>query len=127
MTPADAADLSALLKQLKSAYKDAEISVPADDPYTDPVEHLLWSLLLWAAKATGRPVKWMATRQETFLADHQAIDDPTQPLAVQQQFHGLLTVGFYPPARPLARGKALLRGARWGTSRKMSGERAWIG
>lgn len=32
------------------------------------------ALLLWAAKATGRPVKWMATRQETFLADHQARD-----------------------------------------------------
>lgn len=49
MTPADAADLSALLKQLKSAYKDAEASTPAEDPYTDPVEHLVWSLLLWEA------------------------------------------------------------------------------
>ncbi len=47
MTPADAADLSALLKQLKSAYKDAEISSPSDDPYADPIEHVLWSLLLW--------------------------------------------------------------------------------
>lgn len=47
MTPADAADLSSLLKQLKSAYKDAEISSPSDDPYADPVEHVLWALLLW--------------------------------------------------------------------------------
>jgi len=47
VTPADAADLSSLLKQLKSAYKDAEISSPSDDPYADPVEHVLWALLLW--------------------------------------------------------------------------------
>ncbi len=51
MTPADARDLSALLKHLKSQYKDAEASGPSDDPYTDPVEHLLWSLLIWESTA----------------------------------------------------------------------------
>jgi aerobic carbon-monoxide dehydrogenase large subunit len=31
-------------------------------------------LLLWAAKRVGRPVKWIATRAEGFLSDHQARD-----------------------------------------------------
>jgi carbon-monoxide dehydrogenase large subunit len=31
-------------------------------------------LVLWAAKRVGRPVKWIATRSEVFLADHQARD-----------------------------------------------------
>jgi carbon-monoxide dehydrogenase large subunit len=34
-------------------------------------EHVL---MLWAAKRVGRPVKWIATRSEVFLADHQARD-----------------------------------------------------
>jgi carbon-monoxide dehydrogenase large subunit len=34
-------------------------------------EHVL---VLWAAKRIGRPVKWIATRSEVFLADHQARD-----------------------------------------------------
>jgi carbon-monoxide dehydrogenase large subunit len=34
-------------------------------------EHVL---LLWAAKRLGRPVKWIATRSEVFLTDHQARD-----------------------------------------------------
>ena len=32
------------------------------------------ALILWAAKRTGRPVKWIATRSEVFLSDHQARD-----------------------------------------------------
>ena len=32
------------------------------------------ALILWAARRTGRPVKWIASRSETFLADHQARD-----------------------------------------------------
>ncbi len=32
------------------------------------------ALILWAARRTGRPVKWIATRSETFLSDHQARD-----------------------------------------------------
>ncbi len=32
------------------------------------------ALIAWAAKHAGRPVKWIATRSETFLADHQARD-----------------------------------------------------
>ncbi len=32
------------------------------------------ALLLWAAKRTGRAVKWIATRSEVFLTDHQARD-----------------------------------------------------
>ena len=34
-------------------------------------EHVL---ILWAARRVGRPVKWIATRSEVFLADHQARD-----------------------------------------------------
>jgi len=34
-------------------------------------EHVL---ILWAAKRIGQPVKWIATRSEVFLADHQARD-----------------------------------------------------
>ena len=33
-----------------------------------------YPLLLWAARRVGRPVKWIATRSEVFLADHQARD-----------------------------------------------------
>src|SRR4051794_37994162 len=36
------------------------------------------ALILWAARRTGRPVKWIATRSETFLADHQARDHLAQ-------------------------------------------------
>lgn len=32
------------------------------------------ALIPWAARRVGRPVKWMATRAETFMADHQARD-----------------------------------------------------
>ena len=35
-------------------------------------------LMLWAAKVTGRPVKWIATRSEVFLTDHQARDQQAQ-------------------------------------------------
>jgi carbon-monoxide dehydrogenase large subunit len=34
-------------------------------------EHVL---ILWAARRVGRPIKWIATRSEVFLADHQARD-----------------------------------------------------
>ena len=33
-----------------------------------------FALILWAAKRVGRPVKWIATRSEGFLSDHQARD-----------------------------------------------------
>jgi carbon-monoxide dehydrogenase large subunit len=32
------------------------------------------ALLLWAAKRVGRPVKWIATRSEVFVADHAGRD-----------------------------------------------------
>ena len=32
------------------------------------------ALILWAARRTARPVKWIATRSETILSDHQARD-----------------------------------------------------
>ncbi|MGE3148412.1 MAG: xanthine dehydrogenase family protein molybdopterin-binding subunit [Pseudorhodoplanes sp.] len=32
-------------------------------------------LVLWAARVTGRPVKWMAERSEGFTSDHQARDN----------------------------------------------------
>jgi carbon-monoxide dehydrogenase large subunit len=31
-------------------------------------------LILWAARRTGRPVKWVASRSEGFISDHQARD-----------------------------------------------------
>jgi carbon-monoxide dehydrogenase large subunit len=34
--------------------------------------------MLWAAKVTSRPVKWIATRSEVFLADHQARDQQAE-------------------------------------------------
>ncbi len=33
-----------------------------------------YALILWAAKRIGRPVKWIATRSEGFVSDHQARD-----------------------------------------------------
>jgi carbon-monoxide dehydrogenase large subunit len=33
-----------------------------------------YALILWAAKRVGRPVKWIATRSEGFVSDHQARD-----------------------------------------------------
>src|SRR5262249_19733241 len=33
------------------------------------------ALVLWAAKVTGRPVKWISTRSEAFLGDAQARDN----------------------------------------------------
>jgi carbon-monoxide dehydrogenase large subunit len=32
------------------------------------------ALILWAAKRVGRPVKWIASRSEVFLSDHQSRD-----------------------------------------------------
>jgi aerobic carbon-monoxide dehydrogenase large subunit len=37
-----------------------------------------YPLLLWAARRVGRPVKWIASRSEVFLADHQARDHQSQ-------------------------------------------------
>ncbi|MDA1311253.1 MAG: xanthine dehydrogenase family protein molybdopterin-binding subunit [Proteobacteria bacterium] len=33
-----------------------------------------YALIAWAARRVGRPVKWIASRSEVFLADHQARD-----------------------------------------------------
>src|SRR5262249_17872803 len=50
-------------------------------------EHVL---VLWAAKRVGRPVKWIATRSEVFLADHQARDHVAQAaLALDASGHFL--------------------------------------
>ncbi len=38
-------------------------------------EHVL---MLWAARRVGRPVKWIASRSEVFLADHQARDQQAE-------------------------------------------------
>src|SRR5262249_24280386 len=38
-------------------------------------EHVL---VLWTAKRVGRPVKWIASRSEVFLADHQARDQAAE-------------------------------------------------
>jgi carbon-monoxide dehydrogenase large subunit len=48
------------------------------------------ALILWAARRTGRPVKWIATRSETFLSDHQARDHfATATLALDDAGHFL--------------------------------------
>ena len=47
-------------------------------------------LMLWAAKVTGRPVKWIASRSEVFLTDHQARDQQAvATLALDAQGHFL--------------------------------------
>ena len=38
------------------------------------------ALLLWAARRVGRPVKWIATRSEVFLADHAGRDQRAEAL-----------------------------------------------
>jgi len=44
------------------------------------------TLILWAARRIGRPVKWIATRSETFLSDHQARDHfSTASLALDKE------------------------------------------
>jgi carbon-monoxide dehydrogenase large subunit len=48
------------------------------------------ALVLLAARATGRPVKWVATRSESFLCDAQARDNVTEAeLALDQDGHFL--------------------------------------
>jgi len=43
------------------------------------------ALVLWGAKVTGRPVKWISTRSEAFLSDAQARDNVTEAeLALDQ-------------------------------------------
>jgi aerobic carbon-monoxide dehydrogenase large subunit len=37
-----------------------------------------YALVLWAAKRIGRPVKWIATRSEGFVSDHQARDQQAE-------------------------------------------------
>jgi aerobic carbon-monoxide dehydrogenase large subunit len=52
-------------------------------------EHVL---MLWAAKRVGRPVKWIASRSEVFLADHQARDHQAEAalaLDAEGRFLGL--------------------------------------
>jgi carbon-monoxide dehydrogenase large subunit len=55
-------------------------------------EHVL---ILWAARRVGRPVKWIATRSEGFLSDHQARDHQAEvALALDADGHFLtLRVG----------------------------------
>ena len=50
------------------------------------------ALILWAAKRVGRPVKWIATRGEGFISDHQARDhqsDATLALNADGRFLAL--------------------------------------
>ena len=50
------------------------------------------ALILWAAKRVGRPVKWIATRSEGFVSDHQARDhqaDASLALDADGQFLAL--------------------------------------
>ncbi len=37
-----------------------------------------YALVLWAARRTGRPVRWVATRSESFLSDYHARDNTTR-------------------------------------------------
>jgi carbon-monoxide dehydrogenase large subunit len=48
------------------------------------------ALILWAARRVGRPVKWIATRSEVFLSDHQARDHVARAtLALDREGHFL--------------------------------------
>lgn len=48
------------------------------------------TLLVWAARRLGRPVKWIARRQESFLSDTQGRDHVTRAeLAVDEEGHFL--------------------------------------
>ena len=50
------------------------------------------ALIPWAAKRCGRPVKWIASRREVFVADHQARDhlaDASLALDADGRFLGL--------------------------------------
>jgi carbon-monoxide dehydrogenase large subunit len=50
------------------------------------------ALILWAARRVGRPVKWIASRSEVFLSDHQARDhqaEATLALAANGTFQAL--------------------------------------
>jgi carbon-monoxide dehydrogenase large subunit len=48
------------------------------------------ALVLWASKVTGRPVKWVSTRSESFLSDGQGRDLVTDAeLALDRQGHFL--------------------------------------
>jgi aerobic carbon-monoxide dehydrogenase large subunit len=50
------------------------------------------ALILWAARRVGRPVKWIATRSEGFISDHQARDHEAEAslaLAADGRFLGL--------------------------------------
>ena len=53
------------------------------------------ALIPWAARRVGRPVKWIATRSEVFLSDHQARDHHAEAsLALDAEGHFLaLRVG----------------------------------
>jgi aerobic carbon-monoxide dehydrogenase large subunit len=61
------------------------------------------ALILWAAKRTGRRVKWIASRNEVFLSDHQARDHHAEAhLALDAsghflalRIHSLANVGAY--------------------------------
>ncbi len=48
------------------------------------------ALIPWAARRVGRPVKWIATRSEVFLSDHQARDHHAEAtLALDAEGHFL--------------------------------------
>ncbi len=76
-------------------------------------------LVMWAAKRVGRPVKWTATRSESFLSDHQGRDLASESeLALDRdgKFLGLrgrntLNGGAYPiTVTPLVKGVELMTG-----------------
>src|SRR5271167_2765791 len=52
-------------------------------------EHVL---ILWAAKRVGRPVKWIATRSEGFLSDHQARDHQAEAALALDATGGFLAL-----------------------------------
>ncbi len=55
-------------------------------------QYVEFALIAWAAKRVGRPVKWIATRGECFLSDHQARDHRAEAalaLDAQGRFLGL--------------------------------------
>jgi len=50
------------------------------------------ALILWAAKRVGRPVKWIATRSEGFVSDHQARDHQAEAALALDSEGGFLAL-----------------------------------
>ena len=89
------------------------------------------ALILWAAKRVGRPVKWIATRSEVFVSDHQARDhqaDAALALDADGRFLALRVVSMANIGAYMAGGAGAVQTNQYvhlqGTHLRDSGDRA---